>query len=148
MKILKYIGARFRCACVYFTCTELLVSIVTQLSGEKGSEASFIGPALTLYIVFFGLCLSFAQELFKLKTSLTARVLLHSLVYLLSVFFLYTLATGGIKDVNNLVMMLVFAVLIYVVAGGLILLGFALYNRGKVEKTEYVSQFDGKGKKK
>lgn len=142
MKIVKYLGRHLASACIYFTGIQLFITAVFQLLAKQTSSAMFMPMEIELLLLLFSLGMAFAEDILKISSiSLTARVLIHALCYLVMTFLLFLSVTKQISNVPALLFILAGAFGVYAIVGGVILVIYLSVSRKKQARSDYESQF-------
>ncbi len=148
-KIFKEMGKIIYNSCLYFTVAAFVLLIAAVTTGDVGTVTSH-GQNVTSYqyligttsLLFLGcFTMSVLNLIWKLRYSMTVKLLLHFLCALAAYIIIFVWLHGRYSTMEQiLVRVLLFVVVYFVIAFAALIIGSIRKNR-KAEKLEYDSQF-------
>ncbi len=151
-KVFKEIGKIIYNACLYFTVAAFILMISAVTMGDVGTTTT-TGQNVTSYqyligtmsLLFLGcFAMSVLNLIWKLRYSVTVKLLLHFLCALAAYIVIFVWLHGRYSTMEQiLVRVLLFVVVYFVIAFAALIIGSIRKNR-KAEKLEYDSQFENK----
>ncbi len=132
--------------CLYFTGLTFLLLIAFTLMAEGDSIASakdyLIGMTTSSHILLFCFIMSLLNLCFKIKYSMTIKVLLHFLLSLAAYAIVFVFMLGSNQTVENISVRLLLFTVVYFVIAFIALIVTSIRKNRKNANDEYTSQFE------
>ena len=148
--VLKEIGKIIYNACLYFTVAAFLLLIGAVTLGDVGT-ATTTGQNVTSYqyligtmsLLFLGcFTMSVLNLIWKLRYSVTVKLLLHFLCALAAYIVIFVWLHGRYSTMEQILVRVLLFVVVYFVAAFIALIIGSFRKNKKAEKLEYDSQFE------
>lgn len=131
--------------CLYFTGLTFLLLIAFTLMAERDSIASaqdyLIGMKTSSHILLFCFIMSLLNLCFKIKYSITVKLLLHFLLSLATYAVVFVFMLGNNQTVENISVRLLLFTVVYFVIAIIALIVTSIRKSRESANDEYTSQF-------
>lgn len=145
MKYFKTVLEHIKTACIYFTVSQFFITAIYQLTAQNGTKGQFLLFEVELLLFLFSVVMAVIQNVFRIKKlSFGVKLLIHFFLCMAAVFLLFLSVTKEIASARSVVLLMIFAAVIYAVFA--VIMVIIKLNRDKKEKesAEYKPMFKDK----